>query len=94
MRVYRLYYIESNNGESGACRSYDIMQTTNKEKIENFIKENNIKVQSDLERGECKVFIYDSFEPNYPEFVNLRLLQLAKEDEARSKLRFKRRLTF
>lgn len=85
MRIYRLYYVFENNGETGDVRSYPIMQTTDKNKIENFIEEHNLTVQTDLGRGESKVFVYDSFEPDFPEYTRMDMLKYALEDLAKHK---------
>ena len=81
MTVYQLTYIYENNGESGACRSYNIAQTTNKEIIEKIIRDNNLTTVDHLERGQSHVFLFNYFEPNFPEYVNDDMLKYALEED-------------
>ena len=85
MVVYRLYYVYTNDGVSGACRTSTIFQTTNKDKIEKYIKDNEIDYVTELDRGQCNVFVYDYFVPTYEEIVDNYALALAKEDLEKSK---------
>ena len=80
MKVYRLYYVLSNNGETGVTQTYDIVQTTDKGKIDRFVSENGIVTVDGVERGQSKVFVCDSYEFDVMEYVRPDRLELARKD--------------
>lgn len=86
MKYFVLQYIQSNDGESGACRSYDIARSINKDFIDKIIKDNNLNVKTTLERGESQVFLLTEYEPTYPEYFNKDQLELAFKDLEEDKI--------
>jgi len=77
MKYYRLYYIYWNDGESGASGIYDIAQSTNKTDIDKIIAENNLDVVTEVERGQSNVFVFQEFEPTFPEYFRQYMLDAA-----------------
>ena len=80
MKYYVLQYIQSNNGESGAGRSYNIAMSSNRDFIDKVIRDNNLDVKTTLERGESQVFLLAEYEPICPEYFNKDNLELAFKD--------------
>ena len=81
MKYYSLYYIYWNNGESGACGTYDIAQSTNKADIDKIIAENNLDVVTEVERGQSNVFVFQEFEPTFPEYFRQDMLDAALSED-------------
>lgn len=80
MKYYVLEYVQSNNGETGVGRTYDIARSTNKAYIDKIIKDNNLEVKTTLERGESQVFLLTEYDPTYLEYFNKDQLELALKD--------------
>ena len=80
MKYYALEYVQSNNGETGASRTYDIARSTNKAYIDKIIKDNNLEVKTTLDRGESQVFLLTEYDPTYLEYFNKDQLELALKD--------------
>ena len=80
MKVYRLYYIYSNNGENGVMGTLDIAESPNRQFIEDIIKKYNLKTKFEPDRGESKVFIYDSYDLFIPSYFEQSRLCDAFED--------------
>ena len=85
MKYYHLYYIYWNNGESGACGTYDIAQSTNKADIDKIIADNHLDVVTNVERGQSNVFVLQEFEPHFPEYFKPDMLQAALDEEKQLK---------
>ena len=90
MTIYRLYYVYANNGESGACSTFHIAETADKAAVEKIIKDNNLTVVTDLQRGQHHVFVFDWYNPMIPEYIDKDSLKLALKEDAEYKEEGKR----
>lgn len=71
MTIYRLYFILSNNAETGSMTTIDIAESTNKQDIDAIISDYALtNVKSEADRGEHHIFIYDSYTPIFSPYFN------------------------